>query len=262
MKAIKPALAKLQAFFQERETRPGVLARLEMGTGKPSDAKLAELICNERRTHTRMDGSLGGSLFQTAWAAWEMMDLGIDALHGGLDRLLAWVLVQVEGGVGPTPEPLPLAMPSGVAFRAPDDAAFATRCLAVRTLVRARHGERPGVAREIDAIATGRQPPTLDLSASVLSALALAPPAHRHHLGGLVGRVGAAQGADGAWPGTDLFHLLDALLLAGIRPARALIAKAAPALLARQLPGGAFDEPPHEERALIGLRALQVAAES
>lgn len=257
---INKAIARLEAFFRGRDTRPGVLARQATGTEKPGDARLAELLCGERRARTRMDGSLAGSLFQTAWAAWEMMDLGIDALNGGLDRLLSWVLRRVEAGDA-APEPLPLTVPSGCVLTNPDDAAFATRCLAVRTLVRARHEERPGVAREIDVLATGRQPATLDLSASVLSALALAPPVHRHHLDGLVNRIGAAQHADGAWAGADLFHMLEGLVLAGIRPARAVIAKAAPALLALQRDEGAFDDPPHEERALIGLRALQVAAE-
>lgn len=260
MRAIENAVERLEAFFQGRETRPGILARRTTGTEKPGDAMLADLICNERRAHTRMDGSLGGSVFQTAWAAWEMMDLGVDALHGGLDRLLAWVLARVEMGDA-TPEPLPLPLPNGLVAATADEAAFTTRCLAVRTLVRARHGERPGVAREIDAIATGRQPATLNLSASVLSALALAPPAHRHHLDGLVNRLGTAQNAEGSWTGADLFHMLEALVLAGIRPARAVIVKAAPALIARQTDAGAFDEVPHEERALIGLRALQVAVE-
>lgn len=260
MKPIKKAIAKLEEFFQGRDTRPAVLAREATGTRKPGDAPLAALLSKDRRARTRMDGSLDGSLFKTAWAAWEMMDLGIDALDASLDRLLAWVLGRVESGDA-APEPLPLTLPSGLVVSSPEDAAFATRCLAVRTLVRARHGERPGVARVIEAIARAPQPPTLNLSASVLSALALAPPIHRHHLDGLVNRLGAAQNADGAWTGADLFHMLEALVLAGIRPARAVIAKAAPALLALQTDAGAFDNPPQEERALIGLRALQVAVE-
>ncbi len=261
MKSLKKAIAKLEAFLQDRETRQGVLAREAVAKERPGDAKLAELLCQERRARTRMDGSIGDSLFDTAWAAWEMMDLGLDALDGGLDRLISWVLGKVEAGTAPAPPAVPLTLPSGLVLAAGGDASFATRAVAVRTLVRARHGERPGVAAAVRQLAQGPQPPTLNLSASVLGALALAPPEHRHHLDGLIGRLGAAQGDDGSWAGTDLFHMLEALILAGIRPARALIARAVPALLPLQRETGAFDDPPHEERALIGLRALLVAAE-
>lgn len=260
MKTIKRGIARLEELFQDRSTRQGVLARQLLGKERAGDAKLAELLCNEVGARTRMDGSIGDSLVDTAWAAWELMDLGIDALNGGLSRLIAWVLTRFESAQ-PFAVPTPLVLPTGVAFDVPDHATLAARCLGMRVLVRARHGERPAMAREIEAIATAPQPPTLNLSAAVLSALALAPPQHRHHLDGLVNRLGTAQNPDGGWTGADLFHMLEALVLAGIRPARAVVARAAPALLALQQDGGAFDEPPQEERALIGLRALLVAAE-
>ena len=225
MKGIKKAIARLEEFFQDRPTRPGVLARQVLGKEKAGDTRLADVLCNEVGARTRMDGSIGDSLVDTAWAAWEMMDLGVDALNGGLSRLVAWVLTKIEAGQ-PLAVTVPLALPSGVVFDVPNHAALAARCLGVRVLVRAHQGERPAVSREIDAIATAPQPATLNLSASVLSALALAPPVHRHHLDGLVNRLGAAQGADGGWTGADLFHMLEALVLAGIRPARAVIAKA------------------------------------
>ena len=260
MKSLTKAIAKLETLFQDRDTRPGVLARQMLGRQKPGDATLFELLRNERPARTRMDGSIGDSLLDTAWAAWEMMDLGLDALDGGLDRLVSWVLGRIEARV-PTEGSAPLTLPNGLVLEVSGDAAYATRALAVRTLVRARHGDRPGVAAAVRELAQGPQPPTLNLSASVLGALALAPPEHRHHLDGLVNRLSVAQDADGGWVGADLFHMLEALVIAGIRPARAVIAKAVPALLDEQRETGAFDDPPHEERALIGLRALQVAAE-
>jgi len=42
---------------------------------------------------------------------------------------------------------------------------------------------------------------------------------------------------------------------------QSVIERAIPALLGLQRPDGSFDDPPHEERALIGLRALLVARE-
>lgn len=257
---IKTALQRLAVFFRERKTRPGVLGRQSLGQELSGDPKLAELLCAERRANTRMDGSMAGSLASTAWAAWEMMDLGLAAMDGALDRLVSWVLGRVEAGDA-SPEPLPLRLANGLVLASPAEAAFVTRCLAVRTLVRARRDDRPGVAAAIRELALSRQPATLNLSASVLGALALAPPDQRHHLDGLIGRLGTAQDAGGGWTDADLFHMLEALILAGIRPARALITRAAPALVALQREDGSFDDAGNEERALIGVRALAIAAE-
>lgn len=259
MSAVQDAFEKVTRFFGDRHTRPALLARQLAGRVLPDDDKLADILANERRAASRADGSVGGSLVATSWAALEMMDLGSDWLHGGLDRLLGWILTQIEGGL-PT-DPAPVTLPSGVQFTDSEHAAVAARCLGLRALVRAHRGDRPGVARWMNelAVAKGRQPPTLDLSAAVLGALALAPPEHRHHLDGLIARVARAQSPKGDWPDADLLHVLDALLVAGIRPARAVVVKAVPALLGRLQPDGTFDRPANEERALIGLRALQVA---
>jgi hypothetical protein len=259
--AIELAFGRAAEFFADRQSRPGVLARQLVGRDTPDDPGLAEILSRERRAATRADGSIGGSVVATAWAALEMMDLGSDWLHAGLDRLLSWVMKQLEGNL--PMDPAPLVLPNGARFDDPEHAAAAGRCLALRALVRARRDQRPGIARLMDdlADAKGRHPITLDLSASALSALALAPPEHRHHLEGLIARVARAQGHDGDWPEGDLMHVLDALLVAGVRSARVAVARAAPALLARQRPDGSFDTPAHEKRALIGLRALQIALE-
>ena len=83
----------------------------------------------------------------------------------------------------------------------------------------------------------------------------LIPPPHRRHLDGLIGRIGRAQRDDGTWADTDLFHMLEALVLAGVRGARALIVKSAPAFASLVREDGSFDDAPHtalhEERALI-----------
>ncbi len=247
------------------DTRPGVLARQVAGTERPGDAKLAELLVNERRARTRMDGSIDGLLVKTAWAGLEIMDLGADFMHGGLDRLVSWTLAQIESGEAP-PDGSPLTLPSGALVTLPEEAAFAARCVGLRLLLRARKDGRPGVATLVEQLADGPQPPTLNLSACALAALALMPPPHRRHLDGLVNRLGKAQQPSGDWTDADLFLMLEALILAGIRPARAVVVRAAPAIAARQLPGGGFDDlapddPVHEERTLIGLRALHIALE-
>jgi hypothetical protein len=261
--AVQDAFGKTLDFFTERHSRPAILARQLGGREAPDDDMLAQILSNERRAATRADGSIGGSLVATAWAAIEMMDLGSDWLQGSLDRLLGWVVNHIESNL--PADPPPLVLPNGARFDDPEHASVAARCLGLRALVRARRGERPGIARLMDdlAVAKGRQPPTLDLSASVLSALALAPPQHRHHLDGLIGRMGRAQQDDGTWADADLMHVLDALIVAGIRAARAVVVRAAPALIARQRDDGSFDAAggAQEERALIALRALQIALE-
>ena len=261
---LKDAFAKVTGFLAERDTRPGIVARQLSGRERPADARLAEILAAERRARSKMDGSIEGSLVRTAWAAWEMMDLGADPLHGGLDRLVSWILQQVETGT--VTDQAPLTLPSGAVFEASDASAFAARCLGLRALLRARREGRPAVARLLDELANGPQPATLNLSACALAALALVPPPHRRHLDGLVSRLGRAQGADGGWTEADLFHMLEALVLAGIRPARVVAAQAAPALIARLRDDGSFDDPPHDdpvhdERALVGMRALQIAVE-
>jgi hypothetical protein len=262
---IESAFDSVRRALIERATRPGVLARQLVGAERASDERLGELLINERRARTRMDGSIDGSLVKTAWAALEIMDLGADALHAGLDRLVSWIQTQVETGQ-PPPDGAPVTLPDGAVVADREGAAFAASCLGLRLLIRARRETRPPIARMIDALADGPQPPTLDLSASALAALALLPPPHRRHLDGLINRLGRAQDAGGGWSDADLFHMLESLVLAGIRSARAVVTRAAPAVVNRLRSDGGFDDMPaddpvREERGLIALRTLHIALE-
>jgi hypothetical protein len=254
------AIARLETFFAARATRAGILARGLLGKSRPDDGQLAQLLCNERRARTRMDGSLGGSLVATAWAAWEMMDLGLDELHGGLSRLLTWVVTHLEGPLR-EPEPSPLILPNGTTLADPADAAFAAECLGLRVVLRARYDGRPGVVQQLARVLDGWTTRRDELAASALSVVALAPPEFRDGLDAGVQRLARSQQPDGTWGNANLFHMLEALWLAGVRPARAVLARAAPELLRRQRPDGSFDAPPQEERTLIGLRALLVTLE-
>lgn len=257
---MQPPLTRLESFFAARATRPGVLARRLLGKSGPDDAGLAQLLCNERRAGTRMDGSIGGSLIATAWAASEMMDLGLDELHGGLSRLLAWVVTHLEGPQR-EPEALPLTLANGTVLADAAAAAFAAECLGLRVLLRARYDSRPGVRQQLERVLHDWKERPDELAASALGVVALAPAPFRGDLPAGIERLAASQQADGGWGAANLFHLLEALLLAGVRPARAVIARAAPALLRLQRPDGSFDDPPQEERALLGLRAILVTVE-
>ena len=89
-----------------------------------------------------------------------MMDLGFDWLHGALDRLLSWIVTQLESDA-PT-DPPPVSLPSGVVFQDAGHARIAARCLGLRALVRGHRGDRPGIARVMSELAEakGRQPAT------------------------------------------------------------------------------------------------------
>jgi hypothetical protein len=254
------AIERLQTFFADRATRPGFLARRLLGTARPEDDRLATMLCGERRSRTRLNGSIGESLVDTAWAAWEMMDLGLDVFHGGLTRLVSWVLAFLETAPSETVS-TPLVLPNGSVIEGSADATFAAECLGLRVLLRARQEERPRVQRRVERVLSLWPTVSDELAASALGVVAIAPAPYRDSLPSFVERFQAAQQPDGAWRDAGLFHALESLLLAGIRPARAVIERAVPALLQRQRTDGSFDDPPHEERALIGLRALLVSEE-
>lgn len=254
------AITRLESFFADRETRPGVIGRRLLGVSKPEDERLAALLCHERHASTKMDGSIGGVFVKTVWTAWEMMDLGLDAVQGGLSKVVSWVVTFLEGK--PTsPAPIPLALPNGTVLTNEASATFAAECLGLRVLLRAGLDERPGVLRRLERVLSLQ--PTLpdELAACALSVVALSPVPYRNRLTACVERVAASQRPDGTWGNADLLHMLESLVLAGIRPVRSVIERAIPALLGLQRPDGSFDDPPHEERALIGLRALLVARE-
>jgi len=258
--SLEPAIARLETFFTTLDTRPGVIARQLLHISTPQDERLAESLYNQRRNWTRKDGSIGGSLVTTAWAAWEMMDLGLDVLQGGLSRVVAWVLTFLEAPPR-DPAPTPLALPNGTVLTSEAGATFAAECLGLRVLLRAHQDARPRVVRRFERVLSLWPSVQDELEACALGTIAFAPAPYLDRLPSCVERVAADQRGDGTWGEVNLFHMLESLLLAGIRPARAVIARAVPALLARQRPDGSFDEVPHEERALIGLRALLVAHE-
>lgn len=261
MHSLTQAITRLDGFFANRDTRPGLMGRRLLGVARPGDEKLAALLCQERDARTKMDGSIGGAFVNTAWTAWEMMDLGLDALQGGLSKVVSWVVTFLEGK--PTaPAPVPLALPNGIVLTNETGATFAAECLGLRLLLRAGQDVRPGVLRRLERVLSLQ--PTLpdELAACALGVVAVSPVPYRDRLPECVARVAAAQRPDGTWGDADLLHMLEALVLAGIRPVRTVIERAVPALLGLQRPDGSFDDPPHEERALIGLRALLVAKET
>ena len=163
--------------------------------------------------------------------------------------------------VAVAPENLPLVLPNGTTLASPADAAFAGECFGLRVMLRARYDHRPGVLQQLDRVLAGWTERSDDLAAGALAVMALSPPPYRDRLDAGVEHLARTQQPDGTWGQANVFAVLEGLLLAGVRPARTVVARAVPALLQRQRPDGSFDDPPQEERALIGLRAVLVTLE-
>lgn len=279
-------------FFGERESRCAVLARRLGGHPRPHDEALTDHLIRERRRRTRMDGSMGGSLVDTAWVAWELLDLGCPPDHAAVVRTLGFVLGRqdtpgrfgegcdderhegrrchhyVSGFFSPGPRDesiAPLSFPSGITLRKEEPARFAASCFALRSALRGGAEGRAAIQRHLDSLLqleplwSGEHagwPP--DLMFFALGALAYGPLSTRPNVDRLANGIIGRQLEDGAWRGADLWHALEMLLSFSSAAARRAVGKAAPLVLARQEADGGFDGG-DEERTLIALRVLALA---
>ncbi len=287
---IDAALERLAAFFAGERTRQGILARELLGQSLADDATLADRVVRELRAETRIDGSVGGAFLPTVWRANELMDLGHLGDQVGTVRVVGWILAQQEkpGAYGegcsedrhphrvcshyiggffspapPTERVAPITLPNGKVFRAEGAARFALSCLALRTVLRARHEDRPAVDRHVRSLVLLQDSWTdwdgyfaPDLIVSALGPLSLVSPPYREVLPRAARFIADHQAEDGTWPNADFFHVLDALVMTGTPAGREAIRRAAPTLIAMQRPDGSFSGVAQQERALIGLRAL------
>ncbi len=290
---IEQALDRLAVRFSREQTRQGLLARAELGRPAPEDAELAGWLVCRAGDELRADGSVGAAL-PTIWLAHELLDLDAAAEQVPTRRVLQWVLGR-QGGPGaygegcdrerhgrrvchhfvagffaaasPVERLAPITLPNGKAFRAEPAARFAVSCLALRAVLRAGLGNRPPVRRHVESLAAlaeqwsgwgGYFAPDFVLAG--MQALIAAGNERKEVVGRLTRMVVSSQAADGAWPGADLFHVLEALCAAGTPEAREAVRRAVPPLVARQRSDGTFGPTARQERALIAVRALRWAA--
>lgn len=271
---IVQAVERVGRFFAHRESLEGVVGRRLLGTTAPRDPELADHLIRERRRRSRLDGSIGGSLPQTAQALWELLELGADRDHAAIVRLAGFLLEQQgrpghwsddgDAGAGffspgPWTSPIaPLHLPSGTVFHGEQDARFVASCLALRAVLRAGHENRRPVAAHLESLLKLRvlEP---HLGFVVLAALGMAPPAYWARIEPLVAEAARHQRQDGSWPDVTVFHAVDLLVSVPTPAARQLVARAATCIAAQQTSTGAFDPDESEAIALIGLRALLTA---
>jgi hypothetical protein len=289
------ARARLTDYYRDRQTRAGVLARRILGITLPQDADLTAHLISERRRRTRLDGSVDGALIPTAWLAWELLQLESPTDHAGVVRTVGFLLTQQDqpgrffgegcrpylherrlcnhyvGGffsAGAPEHPVaPVTLPVGVPVTEEQQARFAASCFALRTVMRAGEDRREGVQRHAASLLDipglwsewGGGAWSPDVTLFALGAIALAPLDLRERSAQAASQIIARQQADGSWPGADLFHALDMLMLVPTAEARAAVRRAAPQLCSRVKDGETPSGDAGEERGLIALRALALA---
>jgi hypothetical protein len=296
MNPVHLAIERAGAYFAGRDTRQGFVARRLVGQPRPDDDRLAETLMRERRARLRGDGSAGGDLVATAWAAWELMDLGAVPSTRAVQRAVAWILGRQEKdgafALGCTPRRHELrlcehaiggffayrspgrtvrrlVLPSGATVTSDQGARFLASCFALRTVLRAGQEEQTLVRRHIGSLLTlpkmwdswgGLWAPTLTVGA--LAAIAWAPPPFRGQLPILAEHLALNQKPDGSWRNLDIVHAVDALSAVPLPQAKEAVALAAPRLAKMQTTKGTVGDGPHaEERTLISLRAWLIARE-
>jgi hypothetical protein len=287
------AIERLALYFGTLRTRQGILARAALGTPGAGDAALALELAGAMSAELRPDGTIMGGAVPTIWRAHELLDLGRDIADPALAALLAWMMGRqgqpgaygegcdktrhaqrlcghwARGFFSPAPAEVrvaPITLPNGKAFRVEPAARFAISCLALRAILRAGLGDRPGPQQHLESLRllaeqwtswSGSFAP--DVIVAGLHALALGGPEARASVEQLVGMIAAHQAPDGLWPNADPFPTLEALHATGLEAARTAARRALPALAERQRADGTFGAMAQQERALIALRAIRWA---
>jgi hypothetical protein len=290
------ALERLTLYFAARRTRPGLLARAELGTPDPGDPSLGRELVATLSAELRPDGSIAGGALPTIWRVHELLDLGCSPDEPAVARALSWLMRQqgqpgaygegcdkprhaqrvcehyVQGffAAAPAAQRLaPITFPNGKGFRSEPVARFAISGFALRAALRAGLGHRPGVIRHLESLRTLSEQWTEwngffapDLIVAGLHALAYGGPACRAPVERLVELISAHQGLDGFWRNADTFGTLEALIASRTPEAQRVMRRMAPALEDRQRADGAFGPTAQQERALIALRALRLAGQA
>lgn len=272
-----------------------MVARQLLGIPRPDDDRLADHLIRERRRKTRLDGSVGGGLQETAWSAWELLRLGCTKGHAGLDRMIGFLVSRQDQpgrfgeGCSERRHPLancmhfmsgffspgtvdraiaPLALPTQAVILTEYGARYAVSCMALRTVLRAGEDRRAAVLAHIESLfhlvdrwQDQRQfPDSMDVVFLTLGALGLAPLEYRDRVERTADLIIGLQNDEGTWDGTSVFHAVDGMMAIRGLAAQRAIGRALPRMLALQQASGAFDDSETDELALIALRAVKSQA--
>lgn len=296
MNPVHRALERAQAYFAERQTRAGYVARRLLGAPRPEDERLVADLVKERRSRIRGDGSTGGDLVHTAWAVWELMDLGLPKEAPAVRKAVTWLASRQDKdgafGLGCSPKRHEmkacehfiggffsyrtagrkvsrLTLPTGASVTSDIGARFLASCFALRSVLRAGQDDRTLVRRHAGSLLAlpklwdtwgGPWHPTL--MAGALAAIAWAPEPFRNQLPILAEHLALNQRPDGSWRNLDIVHAVDALVTVPLPQARESVALAAPKLAKQQTQRGTIGTGAYaEERTLVAVRAWLIARE-
>jgi hypothetical protein len=296
MNPVHRALERVSAYFAERPTRPGYVARRLLRVPRPDDTRLAHALVRERRPRQRADGSVAGDLVATAWFVWELLDLDQPRDSPPVRRAVKWLLARQDrdgayippaaarrglvdqkvaalgGFVGyraPGRTIRRLVLPNGASVTSDAGARFLASCYALRSVLRAGRDHETLVRRHLGSLLVlpklwdtwgGQWAPTIMVGA--LSAIAWSPLPFRAQLPILAEHLALNQKPDGSWRNLDIVHAVESLVDVPLPQAREAVALASPKLAKMQTHSGGLGTGARgEERTLIALKAWLVARE-
>jgi len=296
MNPVHRALERVSAYFAERATRPGYVARRLLHARRSDDERLAQTLTRQLRAHQRSDGSVGGDLVATAWLVWELLDLDVPADAPTVQRAVKWMMARQDKDGAYSPprvsrrapaDPKQAAMggffayrtagrtirrlvlPNGTVATSDTGGRFLASCFALRSVLRSGHHGDTLVRRHVGSLLAlpklwdtwgGGWNPTLMVGA--LSAIAWSPLPFRAQLPILAEHLAMNQRPDGSWRNLDIIQAVETLVDVPLPQARESVALAAPRLAkAQQQNGSLGNGATAEERTLVALRAWLVARE-
>lgn len=296
------ALARVERLLFSSPVLEAFIARREAGQPGADDEGTADALAEELVAHQSPNGSWGASLALTAEALVLIGDLRpsdqlIDECVG---RAVAWIRTRqrapgawaqdcspdrhaagfcphfTTGFFSPGPRTVSFAgtpLSTGARFPTDDDARLALSALALRVVLQ----HQPALTDDllhIDAlrrlaILLFKEQTAVSIPAAitVLATLAVLPraPGHVAAVHGALSRLAGLQRGDGSWPGAEMFHVADALLVAarsgyGSPVFDAAFARTANLLALTQQRDGSWGNDAGPYRLLIGWRTLRHVA--
>jgi hypothetical protein len=273
-----PFLKDPFAYLRGAQTRAGLVARRDLlRQPRPEDGDVARRLADAVHAEQRPDGSWGGLVYDTAWALWQLADLGFGATapaqHG-----VEWLLSRQDAGTAYAPgffgsegsgkgRKIRLFTGDLVTHAS---AIFEESNFALRSLLRLGHGDDEGVRRALEALvdlfedaarrsdAEGRTPSARSLycctkcTLSGLEAFALWDDVRGERMGEWgIEWIASRQLQDGDWRGLPFYYTLDVLNRYDLPLARSVYRAALPAIARRQNADGSWGRSRKDELTLI-----------
>jgi hypothetical protein len=298
---VADALTRTERLLLEQPVLESFIARREAGETRHDDQETADALAAELAAHQSPDGSWGGSLQHTAEALLLLSELSPSArMSDEIARGLAWLRARrrEEGVFGepctpdqhaagicrhfaggffsPGPSNVSFAgttLSNGLRLASDSDARLGLSALALRAVL-AHSSASTDDLLQVDALRRiadllFRDPNGISVPAAltVITTLALAPrnATHLSIVHGALSRLVRLQRGDGSWPGAEMFHVAETLLIAvqagyGSPAFDAGLTRIAEKLALSQQKDGSWSSDAGPYRLLTGWRTLRHVA--